>query len=47
MDDDSRTTRWERRMGVPPGIASLLYLASRYGSSGAGCPVRCVICVWR
>ncbi|MFJ8722052.1 potassium channel family protein [Streptomyces sp. NPDC003343] len=28
MDDDSRTSRWERRMGVPPGIASLLYLAS-------------------
>ncbi|MER6123672.1 ion channel [Streptomyces sp. NPDC001795] len=28
MDDDSRTARWERRAGIPLGVASLLYLAS-------------------
>ncbi|MFI5686213.1 potassium channel family protein [Streptomyces sp. NPDC051636] len=28
MDDDSRTARWERRVGIPLGMASLLYLGS-------------------
>ncbi|MEU0075245.1 ion channel [Streptomyces sp. NPDC006332] len=39
MDDDNRTARWERRAGIPLGVASLLFLGS-YGVRvlGAGLP---------
>ena len=39
MDDDNRTARWERRAGIPLGVASLLFLVS-YGVRvlGAGLP---------
>ncbi len=43
MDDDSRTARWERRAGVPLGVASLLFLVSyavRVLGEGLPGPVR-------